>query len=162
MVENQKLIDLRHKVISTCELWNGTGEDPPGSNRGELPDAANNYVGNKLGSPYCAAGLCFNLYTAGCLHAPRTGSSGGIVQWGKLHNAIREGLPFFGDLFIILDPNSPTGFKHSTMIVGGVPGIYRTFEFNEGNHDGYNLRHADEGVIVNPYVLEDNNPNRNP
>lgn len=147
------IYDLRRAVLAKAIEHLGMGETPNGSNRGILPDAANIYAGAPLGSPWCAAGACLMLHEGGVKNGPRTASSGGIVEWGKAHNAI-ETNPSFGDLGEVKG-NSPTGYVHTVIIEGGTAQSLRTIEFNEGNSVRRNVRHLNELTVVNPYDADE-------
>lgn len=149
---HSELYDLRRDVLEEAVKCLGMGENPPNSNRGDLPDAANIYTGAPLGSPWCASGACLMLHRAGVKNGPRTASSGGIADWGKFHHA-RQLHPSFGDLGEVKGESS-TGYVHTIVIEGGSPEALRTIEFNEGNAVRRNVRHIDELTVINPYVME--------
>jgi hypothetical protein len=54
-----------------------------GKNRSPQIDEINRFVGNKLGAPYCAAGVSRDFDLAGCENFPSSGSSQAIMRWFK-------------------------------------------------------------------------------
>jgi len=148
-----RILMLRHAVLHHAASCVGMHEEPMGSNRGILPDTCNNFVGVAMGSPWCASWACWLLHHAGVLNGPRTASSGGIATWGRENNAVVRGAPRFGDLGEVHSSVSPTGFKHTVLIVGGPPHELHTIEGNEGDMVKRRIRSLDELFIVNPYLL---------
>lgn len=52
-----------------------------GDNRSPRIDALNRFVGNPIGSPYCAAGVSWCFHAAGAMDFPFSGSSQAIKSW---------------------------------------------------------------------------------
>ncbi len=153
MLTHDELMELRNRVILSAHNFIGIHEIPLGSNRGKWIDTFNTFVGNPLGSPWCAAGLCWVANAAGVKNAPKTGSSGAIVQWGHDHHAIVIS-PSYGDAGEVKDDTSPTGYCHTVLIVGGPYDALHTIEFNESDGVCSNIRHGDTMTFVNIYAME--------
>lgn len=149
-ITHNQLMDLRRDVIEVATRYIGMHE--VGNNRGAFVDMVNLFVGNKLSDPYCAAGLCWTAYEAGCKHAPKTGSSGAIVTWGHQHSAIVL-TPSYADAFI-LKGDTITGYEHTALVIGGPPDALHTIEFNIHNGCNYAVHHINEGTCVNIYAGE--------
>lgn len=70
-----------------------------GPNRSPEIDAINTFVGNELGDPYCAAGVCWCFHEAGASGFPKTGSA----------KAIRD--HFIASGHLSLNPNAMLHWK---------------------------------------------------
>lgn len=147
---------LRRAVIAEAEKDLGFVETPPHSNRGSVADRANAFVGNPLGSPWCAAWLCEVLHNAGVPPPlPKTGSSGGIAAWGKKNGRL-DWSPEYGDAGELIDPSSPTGYRHTVLITGGDGVWLSTIEANMSDGVRRNRRHASTLTLVSPYPTPTN------
>lgn len=146
---------LRERTIAEANKYLGSSghEVPLGSNRGPLPDRVLDNVGADKPNPWCAAFACTMAEDAGVQHGPRTASTGAIHDWGLAHGATVT-MPQKGDFGLVLDPGSPTGFKHTVIITGGDGKTFSTIEGNEG--DKVAVRHDrtwESMKYVNPYLL---------
>lgn len=134
----------------------GWKEDPPGSNHGDLADRAIKFVGYPTsyptGPPWCAAFACLMVHDAGILDGPKTASTGGIVTWGKMHDAIVP-QPRRGDIGCLIDSDSPTGFEHTVILehVFGGESVVHTVAANEANRVQRNTYPIHSMVYVRPY-----------
>lgn len=144
-------LNWRNTVIAIAKSHVGWKEDASRPNRGVWPDAACTYCGAPLGSPYCAASVCYLLHLAGVQHGPRTASTGALEEWASDNNAIRPTAQV-GD-FILVKGDSATGYVHTALVISGTDQVYQTIEFNEGNSVKYWHREPSSGTIVDPYVL---------
>lgn len=129
------LLALPNFAHSQCFLhldrfknWIGQTETK-GQNRSNLIDSMNRYVGNPLGSPYCAAAVCYSLrpsvkFKTGLASRLRTKES--FTSWevivGKRH--IKKG-------YIIIWQKGNTIFGHAGLACEDWDGIKgETFEGN--------------------------------
>ena len=78
---HDQLMDLRRDVIEVATKYIGTHEE--GNNRGAFVDMVNQFVGNTLGSPWCAAGLCWSAHTAGAKNGAKNRFQRGDCGLGK-------------------------------------------------------------------------------
>jgi hypothetical protein len=133
-------------------------EDPPGSNHGSLADGSMLFVNyprspiSEKGPPYCAATTCLWAYDSGIKNGPRTASTGGIHDWGIAHGAI-VAEPRMGDMVLLTDPASPTGFHHTAVCVHHFAGedFIHTVEANLSNGVRVNTRPISAAKYVRAY-----------
>lgn len=120
-----------------CEAcnWVGHGEQPKGSNRGPLPDRCLEYVGYALGNPWCAAFACYMAFRVGIKNGPKTASTGAIYEWGRRNHKVLDPKEVrAGDLGLVRDNTSKTGFRHTVIVRKVLPfGMVMTIEGNYGD-----------------------------
>lgn len=158
---------IGEKIVAKAENDVGEHEEPLGSNRGPFVDRCTRYCGADPETAsvdeleWCAAFACYCtgmvLEESGLPNAlhPRTLSSGAIVDWSKQHNRIIAPSDIQpGDLGIVKDSTSLTGYRHTTIIEKRISSLaVATIEGNEGNAVRREQRWIDELTFVRPYVL---------
>lgn len=158
---------LRKAVIALSIARLGEGEEPPGSNRGPLPDACFRHVHGANADPgavseadreWCAEFACYMDWLAGLRNGPNTASTGGIVAWARFHahlGALPDS-PSPGDIGCVYAPPdkpTPTGFCHTVRILGGPPDALRCIGGNERDAVRYSTRPLSSLRVVNPFIL---------
>lgn len=151
---------LRHLAIHAQE------NAPKFDNRGPLPDACYKFVHGPNSDPgavsaadreWCAEFACYMAYLGGTLHGPKTASTGGLADWGKKCGGFKphaSGAVEFGDIGLVIDPSSITGYCHTVIIIGGDGHNLRTVEGNFQNGVHTNHRCMDTMNYIEPYMME--------
>lgn len=142
----------------------GDCEDPPGSNRGKVPDAVYKFVHGPNSDPaddseadrqWCAGFLCTCAYAVGIRTFARTMSTGAIWDWGKANNSTLL-MPRMGDAGLRLNPATRTGFDHTVTVEHNFgDGFIHYIAGNEGNCVARGIMPIERFKFVRPYKQED-------
>ena len=151
---------LGQKIAAKAASHIGEHEEPMGSNTGPFVNQCLAYVGAAPAEPWCAAFACYvvgSVLTESGQPArshPKTASSGAVVAWGKAQNrVIGAAAAQPGDLGMVRDAASPTGYRHTTIIERVISrGMVTTIEGNEGDAVKRCTRMAVDLTLVRPYV----------
>lgn len=155
---NEKLANV---IVSKALTFLGQGEDPPGSNRGKIPDACFRLVHGSDANPadyttadreWCAEFVCAVLASVGISPRPNTASTGELYSWGKMHNCTLL-QPRMGDIACALDGRSPTGFRHALIVEHNFgDGMIHCISGNEGDKVARSVRPIDTMKYFRPYL----------